>query len=290
MATQPSIGAIRNITRKYEFTYRTFHQVPHDHPTLIRAEQINLPVDNNQCPLNHFDVQLHRSQGERSIDLPSDFRPFGFGKYETYRENFNRNFTEFISRLDKYNLALMSTCDDLFALKEQSSRRSTDEIKTEGAGTGGIKGRHIPKKGIRCHGMLGKMSACAFAAGGRFFFHALPQIADERLTPDQVYSFEPGFDRESKLRIKNGWGGLFFFLTKTPLLATRPSNNVPLEAKFQAAAANASERFTPLNQVYSFEPGFNGESKSKKMTCPNPQKKKKNIPQHRPLHWSIGHS
>ena len=43
----------------------------------------------------------------------------------------------------------------------------------------------------------------------RTFFPASLLICDERLTPYQVYSFEPGFDGESKSRIKNGGGSVF---------------------------------------------------------------------------------
>ena len=97
-----------------------------------------------------------------------------------------------------------------------------------------------------------------------FFARASLLIANERLIPYQVYSFEPGFDRESKSRIKKGGQ----FLTKTPVLATRPSDNVQLTPSQTPLMQNfrwlqvANQRLTPY-QVYSFEPGFDRESKSR---------------------------
>ena len=52
-------------------------------------------------------------------------------------------------------------------------------------------------------GMFWEKSAGGEGAGG-LFFHASLLIANERLTPYQVYSFEPGSDKESKSHIKGG--------------------------------------------------------------------------------------
>ena len=84
------------------------------------------------------------------------------------------------------------------------------------------------------------------------FFHASLQVVNERLTPYEVYSFEPGSDGESKSRIKKR---AVNFLTKTPVSATRPSNNIqlpppaaPLRQNFRWLHA-ANERFTPRSSI-----------------------------------------
>ena len=71
------------------------------------------------------------------------------------------------------------------------------------------------------------------------FFRAPLQIANERLTPYQVYSFEPGFDREIPLNFYKSW----HFLYENDPLFSIGNGNFPIAlSHFAALVAGIDHR------------------------------------------------
>ena len=126
--TQPAVGAIRNIERTYHVLYRQFCQIPPIYPDYFRRETLNIPNDQNQYTLNHFDVQYRDRTPEWSTDAIKDYRKYGFGKYDELRRQIHTKFTQFLEALDKYNISLLYAVDSDYAIEYQYENRNNQNL------------------------------------------------------------------------------------------------------------------------------------------------------------------